>query len=181
MKRLLFLTLSFLFISSLVISQEKDQAKETESYTAPTPLDDDLMNWMIGEWKGKMTGPMGETDEWLKYEFMLGNQFLMVSATSKMGENWNYEGNGALTLKPESAEVMGYWVDNMRGMYKGKGMKEGEMIKMTWYGPEGSATRITKKLGNDKFVVISQSKDAEGNPVESKGEFTRVKDLTSEE
>ena len=78
-------------------------------------------------------------------------------------------------------EMMGYWIDNMRGMYKGKGMREGDMIKMTWYGPQGKATRMTKKLGNDKFVVIAQSTDPKGNPIESKGEFTRIKDLTSEQ
>lgn len=181
MKKLFILTLVFLFISCLAISQEKEQVEETESYAAPAPLEDDLMNWMIGEWKGKTVAPWGETEEWLKYEYMLGNQFLMVSATSKMGTEWDYEGNGAITMKPESVEVMGYWVDNMRGMYKGKGMREGDMLKMTWYGPKGNETRITRKLGPDKFMVIGQSKDADGNIVESKGEFIRIKDLTSEE
>lgn len=181
MKKLVYFTLIFLFISCLAISQEKEQAKETESYTAPAPLNDDLMAWMIGEWKGKMVGPMGETEEWLKYEYTLEKQFLMVSATSKMGADWEYEGYGAITLKPESMEMMGYWIDNIRGMYKGKGMREGDMIKMTWYGPQGKATRMTKKLGNDKFVVIAHSTDPKGNPIESKGEFTRIKDLTSEQ
>ena len=183
MKKLDYLTMIFLFISCTVVSQaqEKEQAKETDSYAAPAPLNDDLMDWMIGEWRGKMNGPMGETDEWLKYEYTLENQFLMVSATSKMGDNWDYKGNGAITLKPESKEMMGYWIDNMRGMYKGKGMREDNMVKMIWYGPQGKATRITKKSGNDKFIVIAQSTDAEGNPIESKGEFTRIKDLTSEQ
>ena len=181
MKKLVFLTLNFLFISCLAISQEKEQAKETESYTAPAPLNDDLMDWMIGEWKGKMVSPMGETEEWFKYEYTLENQFLMMSATSKMGADWDYKGNGAITFKPESKEVMGYWIDNMRGMYKGKGEREGDMVKMTWYGPQGNATRITKKLGNDKLMIISQSKDADGNTIEGKGEFTRIKDLTSEQ
>ncbi|MDN5210649.1 hypothetical protein QQ020_01280 [Fulvivirgaceae bacterium BMA12] len=180
MKKLFFATLTLVFLSFAAIAQEKEATTESASYSAPAPLNDDLMEWMIGEWKGKMVGPMGESEEWLKYEYGLGDQFLMVSATSSMGE-FNYKGTGAITLKPESEEVVGYWIDNMRGMYKGKGMREGDMVKMTWYGPNGNATRITKKEGNDKFTVISHSPGADGNTIESKGEFTRIKDLTSDE
>lgn len=180
MKKLFLLILIMLFATVILVAQDEKKVSEAESYKVPAPLNDEIMNWLIGEWQGKMTTPMGETNEWIKYEYTLNNQFIMMTGTAT-NDQMAYEGNGAISLKPNSKEAMGYWIDNMRGMYKGKGSRDNDMLKMTWYGEAGSTTRIIKKLGSNKFMLISQSPGEDGKIFEGKGEFTRLKDLTSDE
>lgn len=116
---------------------------------------------------------MGKSEDWMKCEMGYGGQFLIVQYTSKspMGE---YEGGGAYTLN-QSGSIEAVWIDNMRDISKGKGKREGNVMTMHWDGKMGKGSRITEKLGDDKFKVTGKWEMADGTTMESTSEFTRVK------
>ncbi|MCG8604639.1 DUF1579 domain-containing protein [bacterium] len=140
----------------------------------PKALDDDFLKWMIGDWEGWTEGPMGKTKDWLKYELGLDGQFLLLQATSE-GAAMSYRGMGAVTLNPETGEIVGNWVDNFRGMYHGVGKREGNKLVIQWEGKTGKSTRTTEKIGENKFRVVAKSVGPDGSTMESKGTFTRKK------
>ena len=65
MKNTLMLFLAALVLISLpMFAQEKEKPKEaTPSMMPPKPLADDLCAWMVGEWEGWTTSPMGKSKE----------------------------------------------------------------------------------------------------------------------
>jgi hypothetical protein len=141
----------------------------------PKALDDDFFNWMVGEWEGWSEGPMGKTTDWLKYELGLDGQFLFMQATSE-APGMAYRGMGAVTLNPETGEIVGNWIDNFRGMYQGVGKRDGNKLIIEWDGKMGKSTRTTEKLGDNKFRVVAKSVGPDGSTMESKAEFTRKKE-----
>lgn len=143
----------------------------------PAPLADEMMSWLVGEWEGTFEGPMGTSEEWIKYSFGLDKQFLFIEATSAAGE-MNYHGMGAITVDAQG-EVVGDWIDNMRGRYEGAGAKEGNIVTMEWDGTMGKSTRITEKLDDNKFKVTVKMPGPDGTMGEYTGEFTR-KEMMSE-
>ena len=183
-----------------VFAQEKEAAKESApSMLLPKPLEDALCKWMVGEWEGWGTSPMGKTQDWHKVEWRLDNQFLMTYYTSKWSEMnaegmkaWAesmkmskedlekmkemvYKAMGPLTIDPVSGEYMGYWFDNWRGVYKGTGKREGNKITMTWEGPMGTSVHTVEKVSDDKMVITFKETDPSGNVMEGRTELTRKK------
>jgi hypothetical protein len=201
MKRNLLLAVAMLVLFSLpVLGQEKDKAKEAApSMAPPSALSDDMCAWMIGEWEGWSTSPMGKQQEWDKFEWGLDHQFVLMHVTSKTAEMteeqkqkamaaygmskedvekmiaMTYKGAGPVTIDPATGDFVGYWFDNWRGIYKGTGKREGNKITMTWEGPMGKETRTTEKVGENTMVVHVKSTDPQGNVMEGKTELTRKK------
>lgn len=165
----------------------------------PAPLEDDLCKWMVGEWEGWSTSPMGKSQDWQKVEWGLDNQFVVMhykSKTSEVNEEamkaWAesmkmskedmdkmkemaYKGMGTLTVNPQNGEFVGYWFDNWRGTYKGTGKREGNKITMQWEGTMGTSERTIEKVSDDKMVWTFKEKDASGNLMEGRTELTRKK------
>ena len=138
----------------------------------PPPLDSDIAEWFVGEWEGKSMSPMGEAVEWRKYEIGLGGQFLLIQATSthvdpEGGEGMVYEGMGAMTKGPEGHWV-GIWIDNMRGMYKGRGRREEDRIHMAWEGPMGVAHRMIGKVDDNTYEARSKMVMPDGHEMVEK-------------
>lgn len=201
MKKISLLFLSTLILFALpVLAQEKEKPKEAApAMTPPKALDDEFCAWMVGEWDGSSTSPMGKTKDWQKVEWGLDKQFLMTQVTSQTAEmtdeqkkkvmeaygmskedvekmlKMTYKGMGPLTLNPATGEFVGYWFDNWRGIYKGSGKREGNKATIKWEGPMGSEVRTTEKVGDDKMTVTFTSTDPKGNVNEGKSEFTRKK------
>jgi hypothetical protein len=169
------LLIVLLCISLPLIAQEQEKAKQemTPMPEPPKPLGDDW-NWMVGEWEGWSESPMGKSKEWEKAEFGLDKQFLLIKGTSEM-EGMTYKGIGALTVNPETEELVGYWIDNYRCVYEGKGKQEGNKSIMKWVGPMGESTRIQEKVDNNKYILTVKATGPDGKEMESKAVMIRKK------
>jgi hypothetical protein len=142
--------------------------------TPPKPLDTPMTRWMLGEWEGWMNSPMGKSQEWMACRMGLNNQFMMIEGSSKAGA-MEYHGIGAVTVDPNTGLNVGYWIDNFRGMFDGKGKEEGNKLVMDWTGNMGKSTRITEKVGPDKMKITVEMPGADGKIVTVSGEMTRIK------
>lgn len=165
------------YVAVPLMAQEKEMAKkEMPAMPAPpAPLNDDFMNWMVGEWKGWSEGMMGKSEDWMKCKMDFGGQFMMIDykADGPMG---SFTGGGAYTLNQEGG-IEAFWIDSFREMATGKGMRDGDTMTIQWEGKMGNGTRVTKKISDDKFVVTSKF-EMGGQVMESKSEMTRVKEMT---
>jgi hypothetical protein len=184
MRRVAVLLLAVVVCIALpVFAQEtKDAAKDAAAMMPPMPkpLDDEFLKWNIGEWEGTTTMPMGTSQDWQKVEMSLDDQFILIQYNSSVNGQVVYKGAGPMTIDPKTGGVVGYWFDNMRGMYKGVGKREGNKVSMTWEGGDGT-TRwdTTEKVGEDKMVVTFKSKMPDGSMQEGRSEFTRKKMATT--
>jgi hypothetical protein len=198
-KNLLLSLVCILLLAMPAFAQEKEMASEGMPTAPPAPLADDLFNWMVGEWVGTSTSPMGKSQDWQKVEWALDNQYILIHYTAKTTEanpeamkamaeamkmseadmkkmqDMVYKGMGPMTLDPKTGEVRAMWFDNWRGNYKGSGKREGNKLVTTWESPRGSETRIFEKVGDDKLVVTFKGKDPTGKDVEGRTELTRKK------
>jgi hypothetical protein len=140
----------------------------------PKPLDTPMTKWMLGEWEGWMNSPMGKSQEWLVFSMGLNDQFMMMEGSSEAGP-MKYHGIGAVTVDPKTGASVGYWIDNFRGMFEGKGKEEGNKSIMEWSGNMGKSTRIIEKLGPDKMKITVEMPGADGKMTTVTGEMTRKK------
>jgi hypothetical protein len=188
-----------LLLAGSVLAQEQKAAPEAMSMMPPQALSDDLLTWMVGEWEGWTTSPMGKSHDWQKIEWALDNQFIIMHYTAKTTEpnqeamkamaeamkmskedmekmqNMVYKGMGTMTLNPQNGELMAMWFDNMRGTYKGTGKREGNMFVTSWESPMGTETRTIEKAGEDKMVMTFKGKGPTGEDMEGRTELTRKK------
>jgi len=206
MRKTLVLSLILTALLTLVVQplptlaqEEKKMTQEAMPMSLPKPLADDLCTWMVGEWEGWSTSPMGKSQDWQKIEWGLDNQFLMTHYTAKHTEvnqeamkAWTeamkmskedmdkmkdmvYKGMGPMTINPMTGEFVGYWFDNWRGSYKGTGKREGDKITMHWEGPMGTSERTIEKVSADKMVMTFKENDPSGKVIEGRTELTRKK------
>jgi hypothetical protein len=176
MKRLIQLLLAVTICVTPLLAQEKAEEKKVEMDAAqmmpPEALSDEWSKWMVGEWEGWSESAMGKSKDWFKCEFGLDGQFLMMQVSGTMENGMTYEGMGAQTIN-QTGEVVGYWIDNWRGMYEGKGKPEGNKLTIVWESPMGKAERTMEKISDDKFTVIEKFSMPNGQIMESKSEMTR--------
>lgn len=140
----------------------------------PKPLDTPMIKWMLGEWEGWMNSPMGKSQEWMACSMGLNDQFMLIEGSTKTGA-MNYHGMGAVTVDPKTGDTVGYWIDNFRGMFEGKGKEEGNKVVMEWSGNMGKSTRIMEKVGPDKMKITVEMSGADGKMMTVTGEMTRKK------
>jgi hypothetical protein len=181
-KTLIVLLALMVFMAVPLMAQEKEMAKEEmakeePAMKAPEPLNDDWSQWLVGEWQGWSESAEGKSKEWQKIELGLDGQFLLIQLKSEK-EEMTYKGMGALTMNPETGESVGYWIDSMRGMYEGKGKRDGNKVTMEWKGNMGTYKETIEKVSDDKYVTSYTFTDADGNVMEGKSEMTRVKQTT---
>jgi len=105
-----------------------------------------------------------------------GGQFMMMEykSESPMGQ---FTGSGAYTLD-ETGGIQAFWIDSMRDMGKGKGMREGDVMTMNWESKMGKGTHVTTKVSDDKLAGTSKWEMPDGMVMEGKTEMTRVKEMT---
>ena len=83
------------------------------------------------------------------------------------------------TIDPNTGEVIGYLFDSLRCIAKGTGKREGdkEIMNWVWSGQgQGTSTRITEKISDDKFIGAEKYTSPDGSIMEDKLEMTRVSD-----
>ncbi len=180
MKKLFVVLLAIMVcIAMPLMAQDKEMAKKEDMPAMPTPpapLDDDFMKWRVGEWKGWSEGTMGKSEVWMKCEMGVGGQFMMMEhkSTSDMGQ---FTGRGSYTLD-EAGGIQAFWIDSMRDMGKGKGMREGDVMTMNWESKMGKGTHVTTKVSEDKLAGTHKWEMPNGMVMEGKTEMTRVKAMT---
>jgi len=198
-KNVLLNVVCILLLAMSAFAQEKEVAKDAMPTTPPPPLSDDLFKWMVGEWEGWTTSPMGKSQDWQKVEWALDNQYIVIHYSAKTTEanpeamkamaeamkmseadmkkmqDMVYKGMGPMTLNPKTGEVTAMWFDNWRGSYKGTGKREGNKIVVAWESPQGNETRTIERVGDAKLVMTFQGKDPTGKVMEGRTELTRKK------
>jgi hypothetical protein len=168
---LLLLALSICFAIPVMAQEEKKAEGEQAQMAPPPPLNDEFINWMVGEWEGWTESPMGKSTDWQKNFLSLDGQFMLIDYKSE-GAGGSYHGMGAITLS-QSGEVLGYWIDNMRTMSEGKGTREGNVVTMEWQDQNGKMTRIMEKVSADKFTESVSWPGPDGTMMQAKCEMTR--------
>jgi hypothetical protein len=216
MKQLLVLSLAFLLLISFsVFAQEKEMKmgkqemkenmgkgmQEMPEMAPPKSLQSEWNDWMVGEWQGYTTSPMGKSKDWMKVQYALGNQYIKIHVKAENVETneeavkaWQeqmnlsdeqmeammdmkYEGMGLTTKDPKTGKQMGWWFDNWRSQSTGTGEKVSEnKASMKWEGPMGVETRTIEKVGENKMVMTFKSTGPMGD-WEGKSEYTRVMDM----
>lgn len=191
-----------------VIAQQEEMEPGSKMMSAekmpemmpPKPLSGDFNNWIVGEWEGYSTSPMGKSKDVMTCEAVLDGQFLLITYEGKMIEHndemmkemgekmhmsdeamekmkeMSYKGMGLVTQNPQTGEMMGYWFDNWRGISEGAGSQEKGEQMMTWKGPMGTEIRTIKMTGRDNMVVTFKSSGPMGE-FEGKSEYTRKSNM----
>lgn len=217
MKKLLTLSMAVLLVMSLsILAQETEEMKvqkkgqaemtdEMRQMSPPAPLSSDWFNWMVGEWEGWTESSMGKSKDWMKIEWSLDKQFVVMNFKSEMVEanqeamkqwqeqmnvsdeqmeemmNMKYRAMGIVSQDPKTGKTMGWWFDNWRGVHTGSGEMVGEnKEQMVWEGAMGTRTETTEKVSQDKMVNHFKSSGEMGE-YEGKSEMTRVKTPRSPE
>jgi hypothetical protein len=166
--------LRLFFLSMLLTLTLPLQAQEQDVQVAPpAALDDEFINWMIGEWEGATTSDMGNSSDHMKCEMGLNDQFLIVTYKSDPEDGRSIWGMGAITQDPEGNAV-GYWIDSWRTMYTGKGFREDNISTMKWSTQQGIYIRTTERIDDNTMRVTGSITDAAGHEVRSESEFKRV-------
>jgi len=165
-----------------LMAQDKEMAKKDDMPAMPTPpapLDDDFMNWMVGEWEGSSEheGAMGKSEVWMKCEMGVDGQFMMMEFKSKSAAMGQFTGRGAYTLD-ETGGIKAFWIDSFRDMGQGKGTREGDVMTMSWESKMGKGTRVTTKVSDDKMTGTGEWEMPNGMIMKDKTEMTRVKKTT---
>ena len=156
-----------------VLAQEEQMASKPESaeeMTPPKPLTEDkFCSWMVGEWVGTSESSNGNSEDWMRVDMKLENNYALMHYKGKMTTGqyagMTYEGMGPVTINPATGEYVGFWFGTMRDMSQGTGKQEGNKVTMTWQSPQGTHVRTTEMTGPDKMHVTFKEMDSDGNVI----------------
>ena len=112
------------------------------------------------------------SDEYIK---QLKGRHLSDSDIEKM-RNSSFESMEVYTIDTKTGEITGYLFDSLRCIAKGTGKREGnkEIINWVWSGQgQGSSTRITEKISNDRFISTEKYTMPDGSAMEDRAEMIR--------
>jgi len=151
----------------------------------PGPLQDDLYNWMIGNWEGTTESPMGKMNDEMEVDWDLEHQFIGIRYKSKTAETdpakleamakamgmtkeqlqTPYKARGILTVNPQTKEYIGYWFGSFRDIMLGKGVRDGNKITMTWTDAAGTSVGTIEKADENKMMMTFTRMDPQGKVV----------------
>jgi hypothetical protein len=202
-KRPLIITFTVIvFVTSCAVHKEKEVAKESGSYSfQPKPLDDEWFKWLVGQWEGTAESDVGTAKLWIKIDFGLNGQFLIMKSESEItkisdkqrrylketlhasdeeiekSQHSTFKEMQIHTIDPKTGERIGYLFDSLRCIAKGTGRLEGnkEIIEWKWSGTAQGATSvgIIEKINDNKFTINHKYTLPNGSPMEDKVEMTR--------
>jgi hypothetical protein len=183
----------------LLLAQEKVSTHNKTSISSIDPAEDEMWNWMIGNWRGWSESPLGKTQDWIKCEWDLNQQFLLTHIKSQMiepnremlqelAEKHNttsdkiikmmlapYSGKGYSTIN-QNGKINCYWFDSLRRVYSGSEIRNGNMVKMIWKEEGGNIVieRTFEKVGENKLTGTFKNKLPNGQVIEGRFEATRM-------
>ncbi len=207
MKRLSILLLVVMVsLSSYAMDEEKETVKESGSTSfQPKPLDDDWSKWLVGQWEGSAESDVGTGKVWIKIDFGINGQFLIMNGESIITERSDeqrqylkdlgasdediesdlsstFKSLEIRTIDPKTGEVVGYLFDSLRCIAEGRGRRQGnkEIIEWKWSATAQGATSvyIIEKINDNKFTLNHKYVLPNGNKMEDKIEMTRKKTMT---
>ncbi len=80
------------------------------------------------------------------------------------------------TLDPKTGEIAAYLFDSFRCVAKGTGKRVGNKETINWIwsvGGQGSSTRVTEQISNNKFRAVEKYSLPGGGTMEDTMEMTR--------
>lgn len=183
----------------LLLAQEKLTTPSKISSSIIDPAEDGVWQWMIGNWSGWSESPLGKTQDWIKCEWDLNQQFLLTHIKSQMtepnrenlqkiAEKHNtttdaiikmtlapYSGKGYSTID-QNGEINCYWFDSLRRIYSGSETRNGNVVKMVWKEVDGNIVieRAFEKVGQDKLTGTFKNTLPDGQVIEGRFEATRI-------
>jgi hypothetical protein len=199
MKRILLALLGAAAIISLpLMSWEQDSGKGSKRpMFLPKPLDDDWIQWIVGQWHGTGDSTAGKGTGTMTVELGLNGQFLIITGQAEIKEldadylkknmnasdeeierfkNSPYKSLEIYTLDQKTREVVGHLFDSLRCIAQGRGKREGNRETIEWQWANGQkSTRITERVSDDKMAVIERTPMPDGSIMEDKGEMIRSK------
>ena len=181
--------------------KETKMAKENNfSAFLPKPIDDDWSRWLVGEWEGSGESEAGKGKARVKIELGLNGQFLIMKGEAEIIEindeqkkylketlhasdeeikkfqSSTFKSLEFHTIDPKTGETIGYLFDSLRCVAVGRGKREGskEIMKWEWSANgQGTSTRVTEKVSNDKLIATEKYTLPDGSTMEDKGQMTR--------
>jgi len=206
MKRLSILSLVVMAsLSAYAINEEKETAKESGSTSLQSkPLDDDWSKWLVGEWKGTVGLRGIKSEAWREIELGLNGQFLITKHEHKVTneeiqelkkiahisdedvrqyQSLPFKYIEIWTIDPKNGEVIGYFLDSLRRVARGKGKLQGnkEIVEWEWFAQGQrafSSINTTEKVSDDRFITTKKYILPDGSTMEGKVEMTRKKRKT---
>ena len=112
------------------------------------------------------------SDEYMK---QLKGQRLSDSDIENI-RNSTFESMEIYTIDPKTGEITGYLFDSLRCVAKGTGKRQGNKEIMNWVWSvqgQGSSTRVTEKISDDKFISTEKYTMPDGSAMEDKAEMSR--------
>ena len=202
MKRAIIVMFALLAVLTtlLLIAQERESPVEgVTSRTIINPAEDGMWQWMIGNWSGWSESPLGKTQDWIKCEWDLNQQFLLTHIKSqmtepnrevlqRMAEKHNttadeiikmilapYSGKGYSTID-QNGEINCYWFDSLRRVYNGSEIRNGNVVKMICREVGGNIVieRTFEKRGENKLTGTFKNTLPDGQVIEGRFEAIRM-------
>jgi hypothetical protein len=196
------LTPAVLMMVSCTASPEGTTATEsTTDLFQPKPLDDEWSRWIVGQWEGSAEGDPRQ--KWSgTFETGLNGQFLMYRSDADLAtmppeqaqllkehagasnedierfKSLPYRALEVYTIDPRNGEVVGYLFDSLRCVAAGRGKLAGNTQTIHWEWSvcgQGTSTRITEKVGEDKLLITETNTWQDGTTSEGKGVMVRRK------
>jgi len=196
-------------LSSYAMDEEKETVKESGSTSfQPKPLDDDWSKWLVGQWEGSAESDVGTGKVWMKIEFGLNGQFLIMNSESIITERSDeqrqylkdtlgasdediesdlsstFKALQIYTIDPKTGEVVGYLFDSLRCIAKGTGKRQGnkEIIEWAWSGTAQGATSVSiiEKINDNKFTLNHKYILPDGKKMEDQIRMTRKKETVKD-
>jgi hypothetical protein len=137
---------------------------------APDPINDDLLQSLIGDWEGWWERHDGKHKTWMKRAVAVDGQYYLVEA--ELGFQYPYRGMGTWTKDPDTGEWLGHWFDNYRRHHTGRGVREGNKLIMVWTS-WGGHTRIIEKINDYKMTLTVLRPGPNGKSLKEVGTYTR--------
>ncbi len=110
-----------------------------------------------------------------EYVNQLKSQGLTYPDIEKM-RNKTFRSMEIYTLDPKTGEIAAYLFDSFRCVAKGTGKHVGNKETINWVwsvGGQGSSTRVTEKISNNKFRTVEKYSLPGGGTMEDTMEMTR--------
>ena len=162
----------------------------------PPSLDDEWTRWIQGEWEGTGESNAGRGRGTAIFELALSGQFLIQRGRAEITEldpvylkqhmhasdeeiarfqRQGYESLEVYTVDPVTGDILGFLFDNLRCVATGRGRREGRRETIEWQWRTGHrSTRITERAGDDRMVVIEETRQEDGSVMRDRGEMVRV-------
>jgi hypothetical protein len=146
--------------------EHKDWAKGNCRLNIELALDN---QFLIRKGQSKVTSL---SDDYIK---QLKGQNLSDSDIEKI-RNSTFESMEIYTIAPKTGEITAYLFDSLRCVAKGTGKREDNKETINWVWSvqgQGTSTRVTEKINDDRFVSIEKYAMPDGSAMEDRTEMVR--------